>query len=343
MSTGTYNRGTSLGGFVGKKRFYLNDGSNLYRLLPPFASLAEKGIIAKYWEVYWVEGSDKKKRPMPSILKTKFNGKGVPKTILVPDPMYSKIEALKAQVEAMKLDPNQPEAIVKALETKLNYMNLDKAYYVNVISPSGEIGVLKLRFTAFQNLKTRLDELDKEGIDPINLGDGIVFDFKKMKDDKNKTIYPVDVATKTYRDQNTNKFVNEMQTYKIDENTLKRMESEASDLSTLYQVKTAEEVALVATLDPKMVDRVFARPVETEEEEVYDDEIQTEVGIKPAQTQPAAQAVQTTQVQVSTPVTPLVTTVVPVTPPQQQTQLVATPSAADTQSIVDRFLTTGRV
>jgi len=224
-------------------------------------------------------------------------------------------------------------------------MNLDKAYYVNVISPSGEIGVLKLRFTAFQNLKTRLDELDKEGIDPINLGDGIVFDFKKMKDDKNKTIYPVDVATKTYRDQSTNKFVNEMQTYKIDENTLKRMESEASDLSTLYQVKTAEEVALVATLDPKMVDRVFARPVETEEEEVYDDEIQTEVGIKPAQTQTTVQAVQnltpSQQVVNAQPVTVALTTATP--PPQQQTQLVATPSTADTQSIVDRFLTTGRV
>jgi hypothetical protein len=339
MSHGTYSKNSIQGGYARKTRFYLNDGSNLFRLLPPFASMAEKGIIAKYWEVYWVEGSDKKKRPMPSILKTKFNGKGVPKTILVQDPMYSKIEALKAQVAAMKADPNQPVAIVAALEERLKYMNLDKAYYVNVISPSGEIGVLKLRFTGFQNLKTRLDELDKEGIDPINLGDGIIFDFKKMKDDNNKTTYPVDIAMKTYRDQTSGKFISEMQTYKIDENTLKRMDTEASDLGTLYKTLTAEEVALVATLDPKMVDRVFSRPVEVDDaEELYEDEVVGEVSLN----KPAAAAAVKPQVAVT------LATATLVAPPQQQVPVAAPVVAAaannaEVQSIVDRFLANGKV
>jgi hypothetical protein len=333
---GKYSRSSlNSGGFTKKKRFYLADGSNLFRLLPPFGTMAEKGIIAKYWEVYWVEGTDGRKRPMPSILKTKSNGKGMPKTVLVADPMFDKVQSLRTKVEMLKKDKNQPEAVVNALEETLRNLNLDKAYYLNVISPSGEIGVLKLRYTAFQNLKTRLDELDKDGIDPINVGEGIIFDFKKMKDDNGKTVYPVDIATKTYRDPNTNRFVSEFQTYPIDENTLKRMDAEASDLGSLYKVLTPEEVALIATLDKRMVDRVYSRPEQVEESASEEsEELEEEVSVKrPSSASPTATSAATVAQSMPAAVTQA-------TAPKST---VSAPSSSDVQDIVNRFLNTGKV
>ena len=287
---GTFSVSSLRGGFERKKRFYLQDGSNPYRVLPPFGSLSVKNIMAKYWEVTWVEGSDKKKRPVVSVLKTKSNGKGKPKTILQRDPLLDKLAALQDSLTAMEQAGGQ-DAIVAALKEKLWNMRLDKAFYVNAISPSGEIGVLKLRYTAFQNLKTRLEELEKTGVDAINVGpqNGIVFDFKKTKDDKGKTVYPVDIMMSTYRDPNTNKLISEMQQLPIDAQVLARMDKEASDLGTLFKIVTPEEVALIATLDPKMVDRVFARPdaVETDQGPGEEEEVQEELAVGAPRTQQA--------------------------------------------------------
>jgi len=77
---GTYGGASSLGGgnFNNNTKF-LKEGSNLYRILPPFGSLSgdekTKGQIAKYWAVTWVPGSDGRRRPVVSILKTKRQGK----------------------------------------------------------------------------------------------------------------------------------------------------------------------------------------------------------------------------------------------------------------------------
>lgn len=328
------------GGFTRKTRFYLKDGSNLFRVLPPFGTLAEKGIIAKYYGVFWVEGTDGKKRPVPSILETKSNGKNQPKTILVRDPLLEKIEALKNSLAAMKQSGADP-AVTEALERKLYGLYLDKAYYLNVISPSGEIGVLKLRYTAFQNLKTRLEELDKDGIDPINSGkgNGVVFDFKKIKDEKGKTVYPVDIAMKTYKDQATGKFISEIQQLEIDENTLKRMENEASDLNSLFRVLAPEEVALIATLDPKNVDRVFARPTAAEEAAADDGDDQDDTAdyaVGAAKTSGTATALNAGAATMR-----LEAPAAPVTPPAAQQGAAA--QNPGVQSIVDRFLATGKV
>lgn len=353
MSTGQHGKFTTSslkGGFARKTRFYLKDGSNPYRILPPFRSLAEKGIIAKYWEVYWLEGSDKKKRPVPSVLISKSNGKGKPKTILQRDPIADKLEALAKQVEAMEQAGGQ-DAIVAALKAKLQDLYLDKAYYVNAISPSGEIGVLKLRYTAFQNLKARLEELEKAGVDAINAGpgNGVVFDFQKTKDDKGKTVYPVDFAKRTYRENGSGRLMSEMQQLEIDESVLKRMETEAEDLSTVFRIITPEEVALLATFDPTMVDRVFARPdqvAEAGQDAPAEAEVETEMRAPviqrtaapvQAQSAPVAQQTQSAPVQAQY--------VAPAPTPAPAMQTPPPPSSANpgVQSIVDRFLTTGKV
>lgn len=281
---GKYSAG-NLDGRPKKNYFKVKEGSNIFRVLPPFGSLAEQGVIAKYWAAYWLPFSSGKKRAISSILQM-----GRDKRIIQDDPLYQKIETLKKSLESMKKDGTQNPAIIEALDKRVYELQVDKAYYLNAISPSGEIGLLKIKYTAFQALKERLRQLEKDGIDPINMGTGVYFDFKKAKDDHGKTVYGVDIHTKTFKSPATGKLTTELVEAVIDETTLKRMEKEAFDLTTLYKILTPEEQAAVATLDPKVMDRIFARPEsntassETTEEEgsLEDDLISDDLEVKVA-------------------------------------------------------------
>ena len=258
----------SLDGRVKRNRFYLKDGSNIFRVLPPFGSLADQGSIAKYWIVYWLKDSAGKSKPVPSIFLQDKN-----KRVLQDDPVKNKISSLDAKLKSM-IEQNQPQPIIDALAASLKNLYADKAYYLNVMNTAGEIGVLKLRYTAFQSLKQQLAKLSKDGIDAINVGVGVYFDFQRLKDDQGRTSYKVDLHMKTYKNPTTGKMVTEIVEAPIDEEVLRRMETEAFDLNNLFRVLTPEEQALAATLDPSVIDRLFARPEQAEEngDEALDDE-----------------------------------------------------------------------
>lgn len=347
MSTGTgaYNP-RALDGYAKKNRFYLKDGSNLFRVLPPFGSLKNDGIIAKYWAVYWLPTTKKNKkgeeinRPVPSIRQVTKE-----KKVITPDPLFDKIEGLTKSLEAMKKAGNHPAAVIEALEARVGKLRIDKAYYLNVISPAGEIGVLKIRYTAFQGLKDKLRDLEKLQIDPINIGVGVYFDFKKSIDDNKKTVYTVDIHQKTSRDPVTGGFKTEIVEAKLDQATLDRMEKEAFDLATLYKTLSPEEQAMAATLDPSVIDRIFARPEESEEEgeTVYADE--EELKASPATTTQAAAA----PAQVSAPVATMQVST-PVAAPVEQPKAVGGPAptapavnsgSADFGDYVKKFLQDG--
>lgn len=246
------------GGFQRKKRFNLEEGSNLYRILPPFGTLAEVGKIAQYWSVTWVPGSDGKVRPVPSIKRKKNN------QVIQNDPLEDKVEALKKNLDVLVKNGESKEVVDKIAE-KVRQLSPDKGYYLNVLTPGGEMGVLKIRYTAYQSLLSKLEELEREGVDPINtgIGNGLFFDFKKTKDERGRVVYSVDIGKKTYKDP-SGRLISEYLQSEIDDNTLKRMEKESEDLTKLYRVLDAEEVALIATLDGKTIDRVFQRPQQNE-------------------------------------------------------------------------------
>ena len=257
---GTYKGAASLTGrtqFKKVKQFYIEENqSNIYRLLPPFKGMAKTGGLLKYHQVFWMAGTNGKKRPVSSKLSI-----GKDKQVLVPCPIYSKVEILRKQLDLMKADPKANPQTVEMLGEKLWALNLDKSYYANVITPSGEIGVLKMKKTAKDALERRLQELEASGIDAINVGptNGVYFDFKRFKVD-GKVTYDVVIFEKTKVDATTGRKVKEVVEAPIDEVVLKRMENEAEDLLNMFTTYTDEQYALLATLDPKAIDRAFARP-----------------------------------------------------------------------------------
>lgn len=264
---GVYNPDNIGSSRVQTKNFYLEDGSNLYRLLPPFGNLAKTGGLYAYHQVYWLVNAAGKKRPIETRFRKSKDG-----TVLVSCPLHDKITAVTAQLQAIVDNPNSKESQKEAAKNKLKGLNLDKAYYLNVMDKNGEIGVLKMKISMKGDLENVLKQLRNEGVDPINPGpdNGVFLDFKRIRDEQGKVKYTVDVSRVTKKDPNTKRITQEYDYAPIDETVIERMENEARDVTKLFKELSDMELKLVASLDPSDVDRVFSRAEEAEEADADD-------------------------------------------------------------------------
>jgi hypothetical protein len=275
MSYGTYDPTKKEGANQRPKRFYLKPGSNLYRILPPVKSLADKNKIAQYWSVIWLKDTRNKSRPVSSILRKKDG------QVVQADPLIEKLEAMKAELTSA-ISRNENQAVLNMLKENLNRVRNNKGYYLNVLTASNELGVLEIPYTSYQNLDQRLTELWTQGIDAIGVGadKGVFFDFKKLKDERQKTVYPVDVATKAAKDSAGN-FVMHYIRSPLSEEEASRLLERAEDLTQLYNSLSFEEMEALATLDQRVFDAIFmkSKDVEPANEDAVDDETKAELGL----------------------------------------------------------------
>jgi hypothetical protein len=262
MSTGIYDPTKTGGGNFTRRNYFdvEKDGvSNVYRLLPPFGSLANDGKIAYYWAIHFgFKNSEGKMKPIACIQRK--NKEGV---VTQACPLCIKLNSLKTAHEAMKLkDPESP--MTKELGERLRWLNLDKGYSLNVLATDGKIGVLKLRYKPFKALETLITKLHKEeGVNAVNPGEGVYFDIRRTGTGF-QTEYTVEAATLTYKNQDTGRMVKEYKMAVVDDSIIERMEKEAADLPKLYKIFSEEDLALVATGDPTVLDRLFAKPEKKE-------------------------------------------------------------------------------
>ncbi len=91
MSFGAYDPTKGKYQSTRPKRFYLNYGSNVYRVLPPVKSLASKNRIAQFWSVIWLRDSKNKARPVSSVLRTKD------KVVIQNDPVLDRLAQMQAE------------------------------------------------------------------------------------------------------------------------------------------------------------------------------------------------------------------------------------------------------
>jgi len=263
------------------KRFYLNLGSNTYRVLPPVGALASKNKIAQYWSVIWLTDTRNKKRPVASIQR-KQNGE-----ITQEDPILNRLEEMKNELNNA-VAANQPPAVINMLKENLKRIMHKKFYAVNVLSASGELGVLELPYTSYQNFENRLKELHNQGVDAIGIGadKGVFFDFKRLKDERGKTVYPVDVAMKTSKGADGNFSMTFVRMPLTDEDAA-NFAARAEDLTTLYKEYSVDEMNGLATLDQGVFDAIFAKPtpMNQEEDSVVEEDTQDQLAQYQAQQQ----------------------------------------------------------
>lgn len=258
MSFGDYNPNKKRSKF---NRFYLQDGSNIYRILPPAHSLVKDQKIAQYWSVIWLTSPAGRHYVVPSILRKGKNG-----VVLVQDPLIELIEKIDNNLKSAQAMGD--EATINSLKELQKRVYNKKFYAVNAINQNGEVGVLHLPYTSYQALENKLREMYNLNVDPIGIGPnkGLFFDFKKTKDERGRTMYTVDVATKLQKTPEGHPVVSFISS-PISEEEAAILIEQVQDLTKLYSYKTADELALLATLKQEAFDVVFGRGEDASEEE----------------------------------------------------------------------------
>lgn len=258
----------------GKKVFKLQDGDNVYRILPPMGKLAKSGKWNMYYRVEWgYKNSAGKNRPFQDVRVLNRETKMVE----VESAAHLNRETLKAKltelVSALRKDPNNVSLKQQYADTKeaVKRFNLDSKYYLNAIDLNGQIGLLKIGHKAFMALKTEIDKLRKRGVDPLSVDNGRFFNFNRSNATGNfqDTAYQVTVYKENV--QVNGETLEKDRVHKIDQTVIDRLANEAFELSGMYPEITASQVEEIVKGGPAAVDRILgaddARSADSEDDD----------------------------------------------------------------------------
>ena len=180
------------------KRHKINDGSNTYRVLPPFGdSDKHNGYPYRKWSYIWLaDATTGKRKPFASPFSS--GGDACPVKEYA-DALAEKVEGIVTKLKAQgKSDKEDPTLIaIREVQWKLK---LTHGYSYNAVDKSGEVGILEIKATAHKGLCKKMSKYIADyGQDPTSLNDfdddsGVWFNFMKEGKGKN-TEYSVDFNT----------------------------------------------------------------------------------------------------------------------------------------------------
>jgi len=307
----------------GKKVFKVQDGDNVFRILPPMGKLAKSGKWNLYYRVEWgYKNSAGKNRPFQDVRVVNRETKMVE----VESAAHVRREALKEEktqlIAALRKTPADAtlKSQLTAVTEAIKRFNLDSKYYLNAIDLNGQIGLLKIGHKAFMALKTEIDKLRKVGVDPLSIENGRFFNFNRSNATGNfqDTAYQVTVYKE--RVSVNGETYEKDRVHKIDETIISRLSDEAFELSGMYPEVTASQVEAMVKGGAAAVDQVLGagdkRSADSEDDETVVETTTLLTNLKESlSTAPAAMAA--------------VTPVVPQTPVATVDKTtVATPTAA---------------
>ena len=224
--------------------FYLKQGTQSYRILPPMGSLATAGIWSRYYAVHFgYENSEGRMKPFLSCEEKNRQTR----MIEVKDAALDRLNILKSQLAAVseRVKTSPSPALKKELE-RLNSLvgfggqfKLEKRHFVNVVNERGEIGLLQLKHKE----KLALDEARKEiqkkyNVDPVGV-EGVYLDFKKSGKGLD-TLVQVS-GTMTLQSDGSEK----IKRHALDEALIARLDAEAFELDSLYVALSSEEIEAI--------------------------------------------------------------------------------------------------
>lgn len=236
----------SLKNYKETKRFKIKDGSNIYRVLPPFGDVeVHNNYPYRKWSIVWLlDPKSGKRRPYASPMTD--GTKECPVTEYN-DALTKMIDNQKKVLEKKGLSKEMISKKLKDLYEIQWKIRVNHVYTYNVADKSGEVGLLEVKSTAHKGLKKVMNEYIKTfGQDPtclesdIKENAGVWINIKKEGEGKD-TEYNVDFAKIAKKDEDGDV------SYKVDrsplsENIVDNFDSLAYDLSTLYIKKSYEDL-----------------------------------------------------------------------------------------------------
>ena len=243
----------------GRKDFKIKKDEPLTaRIIPPIGDLADKGKYAVYHAVEWgYKGTDGRMKPFLDVHEVNRKTKMVE----VQSAAYTRRDALKKNHETLSAAFKAGTASKEDLDTATSLVrqyNLDKKFYLNIKTLTGELGVLKINYKMYQALKAQIDRLVKLGVDPTSVDNGRFFTFSSTNatgalQDWMFTVdeYKENVKTEEYG------VVQKEVVDILSEEVISRLGTECAELNKLYKSVTAADVARFVSEGPVAVDEIL--------------------------------------------------------------------------------------
>jgi hypothetical protein len=251
----------------------LKDGKNKYRIGPPYKSLAAEGrwfyYTRQHFGYYGTDAKDDSKtvaRPFLCPLEIDRRTEMVKRPCKECDKIEQQKELLAERTAAEQAAGRSDDEIKKitgSLVAWLKSHNVDKKYNVIAKNEKGEWGTLPLPYKAKEAFDLRKKELLDQGIDPLDIENGVWFVFTRSGEGL-KTVYTCDIEMEV-------EIVNgkRQMSYKMDTMTeadFKDIQDNCPDLSTLGRPLTQEQISMLVSGsgDPEEVDRIFQQSQKAE-------------------------------------------------------------------------------
>jgi chaperonin cofactor prefoldin len=225
------------------KRHKVKDGHNVFRILPPFGE-SSNGYPYRKWQIIWglADPETGRMRPFASSMTSE---KRCPVTEYV-QALTTKAEELKASLQATGTSKEEVTARLKDISQLINDLKPKTVYLYNAVDKSGEVGLLELKSTAHKKMKTEMGQyVGDYNQDPTSLNSneddsGVWFDVIRtgIGRDTEYDVKKCQVKTKSLN----GKIQFEDDRSPLPESIVQNYSNLAYDLSTVYQVKTYDEL-----------------------------------------------------------------------------------------------------
>jgi len=164
---------------------------SVFRILPPMKKQAAKGIwhlyIPQHFGYSGVNSFDPSKtiaRPFRCLREKNFKTgmiiRDCPECIEIDrhkEELEVKSEEYDAKIETGEMTEADKELLLSPLREWLKSHNWDGKHRLQAMNREGELGKLSISNRTFKTLRQSMDEVRKEGIDPLALDQGVWFDI----------------------------------------------------------------------------------------------------------------------------------------------------------------------
>lgn len=227
------------------KRHKVKDGSNVFRILPPFGDNSN-GYPYRKWQIIWGLQDPESGRPRP-FASSMTSEKKCPITEYVQS-LKKKAETLKAQLAASGVSEEDQKTRLGALNKLISDLSPKTVYIYNAADKSGEVGLLELKSTAQKKMKAEMAQYIQDyNQDPTSLNSedtdsGVWFNITRsgLGRDTEYDVKKMQIKTKN---PTTGKISFEDDRSPLPDSVVENYDNMAYDLSAVYQVKSYDELA----------------------------------------------------------------------------------------------------
>lgn len=225
------------------KRHKVKDGHNIFRILPPFGD-SSNGYAYRKWQIIWglTDPESGRTRPFASSMTSE---KRCPVTEYVQS-LKKKAEQLRSQLQASGESEDSIRERLANLNKLITDLNPKTVYIYNAVDKSGEVGLLELKSTAHKKMKNEMIQYIQDyNQDPTSLNSddsdsGVWFDVIRVGEGRDTEYDVKKHQNKVKKASGGISFDDDRSP--LPESVVENYENMAYDLSSVYQVKSYEEL-----------------------------------------------------------------------------------------------------